>query len=110
MDGCQPVFSAKFVKLGQLTSDFLGNVEGWSLPPRRPVDRCDELRLVKCLIGCQGRSERRSFHVVLQKNMVGFAEKHGTFACLAPPFVKAGWLAERRPLLEDGLAALELEG
>ncbi len=38
-----------------------------------------------------------------------FAEKHGTFACLAPNFVEAGWLAERRPRLEDGLAALDLQ-
>ena len=42
-----------------------------------------------------------------------FAEKYGelrTFACLAPTFVEAGWLAERRPRLEDGLAALEQQG
>jgi hypothetical protein len=29
----KPNFSAKFVKTGGLTYDFLGDVEGWSLPP-----------------------------------------------------------------------------
>jgi hypothetical protein len=42
-----------------------------------------------------------------------FAEKYGglrAFACLAPTFTEVGWLAERRPRLVDGLAALELQG
>ncbi len=33
MDGRLPDFSAKFVKMGQLTCDFLGDADGQSVPP-----------------------------------------------------------------------------
>ncbi len=37
------------------------------MPPRCPVHRCNEPRLAEGLVDCQGRSERRSFHVFCRK-------------------------------------------
>ncbi len=37
------------------------------MPPRSPVDHCNEFLLVAGLVGCQKRSERRSFYVFCGK-------------------------------------------
>ncbi len=89
-------FPAKCVKKGGLTCDFLGEVDGWSLPHRRPVDHCDELLLAGGLIACERRSEERSFHVFCRKIWWNL-----TLACLAPTRKETGWLAEQRSQLED---------
>ena len=65
-----PIFPQKLWqqgKVGKLTSDFLANVEGYSLPPPRPEDHCDELRLVAGLVVCGGDAEGRSFHEICGK-------------------------------------------
>ena len=70
-----PYFPAKFYhnfpqnvkqagKAGIKTCDFLAEVEGQSLPPPRPKERCDELRLVEGLVVCRERSQGTSFCVL----------------------------------------------
>ena len=60
-------FFAEILKPGVLTCDFLAVVEGQSLPPRRPEDRCNELRVAARLIACGARAEGRSFHAFCRK-------------------------------------------
>ena len=57
----------KISENGELNHDFLADVEDYFLPPRRPVDRCDELQLAGGLISCGERSGGRSFHAFCRK-------------------------------------------
>ena len=64
-------FFRKFRENGQLTCDFLGDVEGKSLSPRRPEDHGNELWLAEALIFCGGGGVRREvISRVLRKNAV----------------------------------------
>ena len=77
------------------------------MPPRRPKDRSDELRLAAGLVACGGRSEAGSIAV----ESCVFAENYGSIftglAGLAPAREDAGWLADLGRTLE---AFLELDG
>ena len=53
------------------------------MPPRRPVDRYDELRLVEGLIACEGRSQGRSFLSFCGKFWL-FPHRLRGRACLGP--------------------------
>jgi hypothetical protein len=70
---------ANNTNMGVLTCNFLAVAELQSLPPPRPEDRCDELRLVACLVACGGRKEGRLFHMFCGK----FGRFLTAFVCVA---------------------------
>jgi hypothetical protein len=62
--------SAKILKTGDLSCVFHAAIEGQSLSPRRPVDRCDVLRLAAGIVSCEGKEEGRSLHPFCEKNRI----------------------------------------